>query len=399
MTINRDDLLALFVTCPKGIEGLLQEELDQIGASTTKQTVGAVQCKASLKIAYQICLWSRLANRVFLVLTEGAVSSSQACYQLATNYPWSQLFKQGSTLSVSFTGRSDFMRNTVYGAQIIKDGIVDNLRKTLKKRCDIDIKNPDCRVSARLHHGKLSLFYDLSGHSLHQRGYRLQAGTAPIKENLAVALLIRAGWPKIQSALIDPFCGSGTFLIEAAMMATEKAPGLDRFDYGFLHWQGHQPALWQELQKNALEKHEAALEKNHPIFIGFDKDPEVIQFAKRNIKAAGFSELIQVEQQSFKDFSLPENCRDKNGLIIANPPYGERQEDSAELIPLYQVIGTLLNQHAQNWTAAIFTSDPNLAKAIGLRSHKQYPLLNGTIPCQLYLFNLNEHNKLKQVKN
>jgi 23S rRNA (guanine2445-N2)-methyltransferase / 23S rRNA (guanine2069-N7)-methyltransferase len=411
-TPDEHGLFPLFITCPKGIEVLLQDELSRLGATALKQTVGGVHCEASLEIMYQICLWSGLANRVLLSLTQGPVSDSDACYQLCRNYPWSKLFTPNSTLAVSFTGQSAFMRNTVYGAQLIKDGIVDHLRETLQERCDVDTKNPDCRVVARLHNGKLSLFYDLSGHSLHQRGYRTQAGTAPIKENLACALLIRAGWPKMlaqeipnsennfsdnsqtqQPPLIDPCCGSGTLLIEAAMMATNKAPGLDRFDFGFLHWQGHNPGLWASLQKQALEKHEQALEKNHPEFFGFDKDPAVLSIAKRNIKAAGFEGMIQLKEQSLSDFSLPESCQDNTGLIIANPPYGERLEDSADLIPLYQEIGLALSQQANGWQAAIFTSDPMLAKSTGLRSYKQYPLFNGTIPCQLYLFDLSAENR------
>lgn len=403
--------MSLFITCPKGIEGLLQDELISIGATESKQTVGGVHCKATLETMYQICLWSRLANRVLLPLIQGPVADSQACYRLCHNYNWSELFMRGSTLAVSFSGQSAFMRNTVYGAQLMKDAIVDSLRATIAERCDVDTKNPDCRVTVRLHHGELSIFYDLSGHSLHQRGYRILAGTAPIKENLACALLIRAGWPKMLAQepplsqeisantvqtlqpLIDPCCGSGTLLIEAAMMATDKAPGLDRFDFGFLHWQGHDAALWQKLQKNALQRHELAMDKKLPLFFGFDKDAEVISYAKRNVKGAGFSGLIQLQERPISDFVLPEACLETPGLIIANPPYGERLEDSADLIPLYQELGLAMSQQAIGWQAAIFTSDPMLAKSTGLRSHKKYPLLNGTIACQLYLFDLNDQNR------
>ncbi len=386
----------LFVTCPKGIEGLLQDELTSLGATASKQTVGGVHCEATLEVMYQVCLWSRLANRVLLPLVSGHVRDTKDCYQLCTDYDWGAMFKPGSTLAVSFTGQSLFIRNTVYGAQLMKDAIVDSLRKTQNERCDIDTKNPDCRVTVRLHRGELTVFYDLSGHSLHQRGYRRQAGSAPIKENLACALLIRAGWPKMlvnHLPFIDPCCGSGTLLIEAAMMATDKAPGLDRFDFGFLHWQGHDPVLWQMLQQKALERHEQAVEEKLPVFYGYDKDEEVLSFAQRNIKAAGFDGMISLEQRIIKDFTLPENCQETPGLIIGNPPYGERLEDSTDLIPLYQELGVALSQQAIGWQAAVFTSDPMLAKSTGLRSHKQYPLLNGTIPCQLYLFDLKAENR------
>ncbi len=388
---------SLFVTCPKGIEGLLFEELTQLGAGLCKETVGGVFCEASLENIYQLCMWSRLANRVYLSLFKGTVKNTQDCYRLCSQYDWSKLFKLNSTFSVNFSGHSDFIRNTVFGAQLIKDGIADNLRRTLKRRYDVDTKNPDCRVHARLHHSILSVYYDLSGHSLHQRGYRKYGGEAPIKENLACALLIRAGWRalcKNKLPLIDPLCGSGTFLIEALMMATDKAPGLDRFDYGFINWQGHDSDLWKKVQKEALFRHEHAMEESLPFIFGFDKDQEVIKSAEKNIHAAGFSGMIQIRHQLLREFSLPSECKEKIGLIIANPPYGERLEESADLIPIYQQLGLALNQHALNWKAAIFTSDPQLAKAIGLRSHKNYSLLNGTIPCKLYLFDLNKENRL-----
>lgn len=391
---------SLFVTCPKGIEGLLLEELTQLDVGHCKETVGGVFCETSVEKIYQICMWSRLANRVYLSLTKGTVKNTEDCYALCARYDWSKLFKLDSTFSVSFTGRSDFIRNTVFGAQVIKDGIVDNLRKTLHRRYDIDIKNPDCRVHARLHHGVLALYYDLSGHSLHQRGYRKFGGEAPIKENLACALLIRAGWPlmcKNKLPLIDPLCGSGTFLIEALMMATDKAPGLDRFDYGFLNWQGHHSEFWKTTQKEALSRHEHAVEESLPLIFGFDKDQEVLKSAERNIHAAGFSGMIQLQQRSLRDFSLPGECEGKTGLIIANPPYGERLEESADLIPIYQELGLALSRHALDWKAAIFTSDPQLAKAIGLRSHKSYSFLNGTIPCKLYLLDLNKDNLFKSL--
>jgi len=196
-----------------------------------------------------------------------------------------------------------------------------------------------------------------------------------------------------QLPIIDPCCGSATLLIEAAMMASDKAPGLDRFDFGFLHWQGHNPVLWQNLQKQALDRHELALEKDCPLFLGYDKDAEVLRCAKRNIKAAGFEGIIELSQQSVKEFALPEFCKETPGLIITNPPYGERLEDSADLIPLYQELGLALSQLSVGWRAAILTSDPMLAKSTGLRSHKHYGFLNGTIPCQLYLFDLNADNK------
>lgn len=388
--------LSLFVTCPKGIEGLLQDELQSFEAEACKQSVGGVNCEATLEVMYKICLWSRLANRVLLLLTKGPVSNTKECYQLSYDYDWSALFNRGSTLAVRFSGQTDYIRNTMYGAQLVKDAIVDSLMKAWEERCDIDPHEPDCAVRARLHNGELSVFYDLSGHSLHQRGYRKQAGMAPLKENLACALLIRAGWPSLlkdHPAVIDPCCGSATLLIEAAMIATDKAPGLDRFDFGFLHWQGHDPKLWQALQTKAYEKHERALEAKIPVFYGYDKDEKVLQHAAKNIHAGGFEGIIELQQRPVSEFKMPTECIGMNGLIITNPPYGERLDEAQDLVPLYQELGLALSQQAKNWHAAVFTNDTLLAKSVGLRSHKKYAFFNGSIPCALYLFNLNEDNR------
>jgi len=393
-------IFSLFITCPKGIESLLQNEIEALGATQSRQTVGGVHCQSSLESLYQICLWSRLANRVLLLLFTGSVKDSPMCYQLSHDFDWSNLIHADSTLSVHFTGQSPFMRNTVYGAQLIKDSIVDKLRETTGRRCDIDPDNANCKIQARLHHGELSVYYDLSGGSLHQRGYRKQAGAAPLKENLAAALLLRADWPKRSAdkqPLIDPCCGSGTLLIEAAMIATDKAPALEREEFGFMYWRGHDDDLWRSIRKDAMTRHDIALEQPPIKILGFDADLHVLSIAKRNIERSGLSQFIECRQGNIRDFRMPADLHEQKGLIIANPPYGERLTDSAELIPLYQDLGLALAEQAQGWQAAIFTADPLLAKAIGLRSHKQYSFFNGAIPCQLYLFDMQESNKSNVV--
>jgi len=377
-------MLNLFVTCPKGLEGLLLAELTELQAQKAQETVSGVYCIASLEVMYKICLWSRLANRVYLWQKSDDVDSSQACYELASSIPWEDVLKPGSTIAVDFKGTSDFMRNTMFGAQLIKDAIVDRLKEKRNERPNVDPDSADCRIYARLHDGELSICYDLSGHSLHQRGYRKDAGEAPLKENLAAAILIRAGWPKMMTTpLIDPFCGSATLLIEAMMMASQKAPGLDRLDYGFLAWQGHNEELWAATQKAALEIHENAMDQILPTLFGFDSDEGVLDIAKRNIKAAGFSENIHLQKRTVRDFKLPQGVQ--SGLIVTNPPYGERLGVSEALIPVYRDLGRAI-EHS-GFKAAVLTSDPALARATALRSPKQYAFLNGKIPCKLYIFN------------
>lgn len=382
----------LFVTCPKGIEALLEEELMEFGITTAKQTVGGLQCQASLSVIYKICLWSRLANRVLLFLFTGVVEDSKQIYQLCHEYDWAALFEENTTLAIHFSGQSAEIRNEMYGAQCVKDAVVDKLRETTGTRPNINPTAADCNVLARLYNGQLNLYYDLSGQSLHQRGYRQQGGAAPLKENLAAALLYRSGWKKIAALgkpLIDPCCGSGTLLIEAAMIATNKAPGLQRETFGFLFWRQHDAASWEMEKQQALQEYQTCTSA----IVGFDADDRVLRIAKNNIEMAGFLDLIQVEKRAFKDFKLPNELQTKPGLLIANPPYGERLNDVSDVIPLYQQLGLALTQHCQGWQAAIFTADKILAKATGLRSNKQYAFFNGSIPCKLYLFDISPENK------
>ncbi len=387
----------LLVTCPKNLEGLLQDELATLDATALKQTVGGVYCDASLKIIYQICLWSRIANRVLLQLFSNPVSDNQQFYKQCYAYDWAALFKEDSTLSVNFSGKSENIRNTMYGALLIKDAIVDKLRDQTGERCDIQPQGADCVIHGRLHRGILNVYYDLSGESLHKRGYRQQTGSAPLKENLAAALLYRAKWPTFaanQQPFIDPCCGSGTLLIEAAMIATDKAPSLDRHEFGFLYWQSHDATLWEEVRAQAIARHQQALDKPLPIILGYDQDTSAVIISKNNILHAGFSELIRVEPSDFKELVLEDDLKETPGLIVCNPPYGERMENVPDLIPIYQDLGVALREHFSGWQVAIITSETVLAKSIGLRSHKKYPLFNGVIPCQLYLFSLHADNKL-----
>lgn len=388
---------AILVTCPKDIENLLEDELGKFGATDCKQTVGGVFAKASLKTIYKLCLWSRLANRVLLKLASEPVKSSKDCYQVCNDLPWPDIFASGRSLSIKFRGKLPSIKNEMYGGLLLKDAIVDKFRDKTETRPNIDSSNANCKIDARLQHGKLNIYFDLSGHSLHQRGYREQAGAAPLKENLAAAMLYRANWPKLLKegyALVDPFCGSGTLLIEAAFMALNKAPGLDCEEFGFMFWKDHQAEVWQAIKADANKAYQANLKKPKPIIMGYDIDSRVIDVAKNNISMADCSAIIGVQQRSISQFALGDEFKNEKGLLITNPPYGERLNDSPNLMPLYQQLGEGLNKYCQGWKAAVLTSDKFLAKGIGLRSQKQYSFLNGSLACKLYLIDLETDNKL-----
>jgi 23S rRNA (guanine2445-N2)-methyltransferase / 23S rRNA (guanine2069-N7)-methyltransferase len=381
------DRYELFLTCPKGLEGLLAEEATALGLEETREHTSAIRGTADMETAYRLCLWSRLANRVLLVLKRFPMKDAEDLYHGVHDIEWADHLEPEGTLAVEFSGHGSGIDNTHFGALKVKDGIVDRLRTADGLRPSVDKLNPDLRVHLRLDRGEAILSLDLSGHSLHQRGYRLQQGAAPLKENLAAAILIRSGWPRIAAeggALADPMCGVGTFLVEAAMIAADIAPNLKRERWGFSAWLGHVPAIWRKLHDEALERAQAGLAKP-PLWIrGYEADPRLIQPGRNNVERAGLSEWIKIYQGEVATFE-PRPDQNQTGLVICNPPYGERLGDEASLLYLYQNLGERLRQACLNWEAAVFTGAPDLGKRMGIRSHKQYAFWNGALPCKLLL--------------
>ncbi|AYC33480.1 bifunctional 23S rRNA (guanine(2069)-N(7))-methyltransferase RlmK/23S rRNA (guanine(2445)-N(2))-methyltransferase RlmL [Pseudomonas cavernae] len=381
------DRFELFLTCPKGLESLLAEEAAGLGLEEVREHTAAIRGFASMETAYRLCLWSRLANRVLLVLKRFTMANAEELYQNVLSVDWQEHLQSDGSLAVEFSGNGSGIDNTHFGALKVKDAIVDKLRRDSGERPSIDKINPDLRVHLRLDRGEAILSLDLSGHSLHQRGYRLQQGAAPLKENLAAAILIRAGWPRIAAAggaLADPMCGVGTFLVEAAMIAADIAPNLKRERWGFSSWLGHVPALWKKLHAEAEARAAAGLAKP-PLWIrGYEADPRLIQPGRNNIERAGLTDWIKIYQGELATFS-PRPDQNQTGLVISNPPYGERLGDEASLLYLYQNLGERLRQACLNWEAAVFTGAPELGKRMGIRSHKQYAFWNGALPCKLLL--------------
>ena len=377
----------IVLTCPKGLETLLLEEARSLGLDEAREQTAAVRGQAELETAYRLCLWSRLANRVLLVLARFPMSNADELYEGVKAVDWRDHLEPSGSLAVEFSGHGSGIDNTHFGALKVKDAIVDRLRTTSGERPSIDKVNPDVRVHLRLDRGEAILSLDLSGHSLHQRGYRLQQGAAPLKENLAAAVLIRAGWPRIAAeggALADPMCGVGTFLVEAALMAADIAPNLKRERWGFSNWLGHVPALWKKLHAEAEQRAAAGLARP-PLWIrGYEADPRLIQPGRNNVERAGLSDWVKIYQGELGSFE-PRPDQNQKGLVISNPPYGERLGDEASLLYLYQNLGERLRQACLGWEAAVFTGAPELGKRMGLRSHKQYAFWNGALPCKLLL--------------
>ncbi|MDO8704027.1 MAG: THUMP domain-containing protein, partial [Sulfuricaulis sp.] len=289
----------LFATCPKGIEPLLADELRALGAEEVKETRAGVAFAGTLATAYRACLWSRVANRVLLPLQRFPAASPEALYAGVQTIVWKEHLAPEGTLAVDLTTSQSAITHSHYGALKVKDAIVDQLRDEFGVRPSIDTAQPDVRVNVYLLRDEATVSLDLSGESLHRRGYRAQTVEAPLKENLAAAILLRAHWPAIakeNGALVDLMCGSGTLLIEAAMIAADIAPGLARENFGFHRWKQHDAALWTGLLDEARQRREVGLTQLPPIY-GYDHDPLAIRAARDNIKRAGLGNLMIAQQR------------------------------------------------------------------------------------------------------
>jgi len=384
------ETLEFFVTCPKGVEGLLRDEVLALGADSARETVTGIEVQGDRELAYRICLWSRLANRVLMVLSRFPAESAQQMYDGIQQIDWAAHLRADGSLAIDFTGSLPGIDNTHFGALKVKDAIVDQLRQADGTRPSVEKVQPDLRINVHCRRSEVQVALDLSGVSLHQRGYRLQQGAAPLKENLAAAILIRSGWPKLAeegAALADPMCGSGTFLVEAALMAADVAPNLQRERWGFSRWLQHIPSMWERLLNEARYRAEKGLAKPPAWIRGYEADPRLLQPVRNNIQRAGVTEWVKVYQGELATFA-PSPDRGQQGLIVCNPPYGERLGDTASLVYLYQKLGEVLREQCVGWQAAIFTGNQDLGKRMGIRSHKQYNLFNGALPCKLLLMDL-----------
>ena len=376
-----------FATAPKGITGLLADELRALEAEGVRETTGGVHFTGPLEIAYRICLWSRTANRVLLPLAAFPVTDGNTLYDGVHQIPWEDHLIPDGTLAVDVSGTTPGLTHTHYAAQRVKDGVVDRFRERFGRRPSVDTERPQLRLNLHLHAGNASLALDLSGESLHRRGYRRESGAAPLKENLAAALLLRAGWSAIANGgggLVDPLCGTGTLPIEAALMAADCAPGALRSYWGFLGWLGHIPALWTRLTQEAVARREVGVSRL-PTIVGYDADGGSVRQALEGVERAGLRGHVHIERRELA------HCRatgSEVGLVIANPPYGERLGELAELEGLYAHLGEVLREGFPNWEAAVFTGNPPLGKHLGLRAWKLHGLFNGPIPCQLLRFHI-----------
>lgn len=377
----------LFVTAPRGVGDLLLAELAACGADDAREQAGGVACNGSLEVAYRACLWSRVASRVLLPIARFQAGDADALYHGVSTVDWAQHLAPEGTLAVDATLRRSPIRHSHYAAQRVKDAVVDQLRAPSGARPSVALLRPDLRINVHIDREQATVSIDLSGESLHRRGYRLEGAQAPLKENLAAAILLRARWPELAAqggALIDPMCGSGTLPIEAALIAADVAPGLERTYFGFLGWRGHAPARWQSLLDEAHERRAAGL-GHLPSIIGYDADRDAVAAALGNLERVGLRGYIHIERRSLDQVQTP---KAPPGLVVANPPYGERLGERETLQPLYRELAELFKRSFVGWRAAVFTGNPELAKGMGLRARRYNVLFNGPIECRLLHFDI-----------
>ena len=375
--------MSFFAACAKGLEYLLADELQALGASKATAALAGAQADGGMDVALRAVMFSRLASRVLWPLAEFPCENEQDLYQGVHAVDWSQHLAPEGTLAVDAHVSGPALTHERYAAQRVKDAIVDRMRAAHGVRPSVDTEAPDLRLSLVVRKGKALLAVDLGGGPLHRRGWRQSQGEAPLKENLAAGMLLRGGWPKIYAeggALLDPMCGSGTLLIEGALMAADEAPGLRRLAGAApTRWKGFDAGLWATVEAEARERAERGRAALRPVFFGADLDPKALQAAVANADRAGVADLIRLERADVAALKAPGAAR---GLVVCNPPYDARlAADPA----LYRALGDALRAAVPDWRAVLLCGSDDLARATGLRAAKRYAFFNGALECSLVL--------------
>ena len=369
---------SLFVTCPRGLEAPLSQELEQLKCQDIRAVDGGVACKGGMEQVYRINLHSRTASRVLLRLTKSGYRSEQDIYKAAKNIRWTDWFDLEQTFKVKVEGKRAQVKSLDFVGLKIKDAVCDVFRDACDARPSVGKIRPDIRIHAFIDERDIQIFIDTSGEALFKRGYRQDTGEAPMRENLAAGLLLLAGYDGSQP-FQDPFCGSGTIVIEAAWIATRRAPGLMR-RFGFEKLKNFDAALWKKLQHEA----ETQIRPAPASISGSDNDRYMIRAAVANAQAAEVDTFIRFEVKDAQD-TRPNG---DSGILISNPPYGVRLAEVQALQALYPQLGAWLKQHYAGWLAGMFTGDRDMPKFMRLSPKRKIPLYNGNLDCRLFLMDM-----------
>ncbi len=369
----------LFSPCPRGLENLLAAELAALGASAVQAVAGGVAFEGDLRVIYRANLESRIATRVLLRLFTVGYRSEEDIYRAACAFDWPQRFDVARSIRVYLTAQRCPLKSLDFLTLRIKDAVCDRFRRDVGSRPNVDTRAPEVRIHAFLDATEFTLYLDTSGEPLFKRGARAAQGEAPLKENLAAGILDLAGW-RPGMALLDPMCGSGTFLVEAAQIALDIAPGIAR-GFGFEKLKQFDAALWQELRAEAGARRKPVVPL--PLY-GSDLYGDTLKLAHANLAAAGLEQAVQLKQANALEISAPA----RSGVLITNPPYGERMGELQDLAGFYPKFGDALKQKFAGWNCYILSADMNLPKLIKLKASRRTPLFNGALECRLFEYKI-----------
>ncbi|EAV47039.1 Putative RNA methylase:THUMP [Methylophilales bacterium HTCC2181] len=362
-----------FASCPRGLEEVLQQELMEIHANDIKRVDGGMLFSGDKEVLYKANLSSRIATRILCLVKQGSYENEDDIFNAALSVEWTTWFALEKTIKVSTTAIQCPLKSIDFMTLRIKDAVCDIFREKTGKRPDVEVRDPDIRIHLFLEKNNFSLYIDTSGAPLHQRGFRTASVEAPIKENLAAGIIKLSGWNPGEPFL-DPMCGSGTFLIEAAMIASNQAPGLNR-NFGFMAWKSFDNILFSTIKKTYMDQ---VTKKDFLKIYGSDKDLRAIRVSKKNLTLAGFENSVQLVCKQFSEITPPYS----EGVLVTNPPYGERIGE--ELDSAYPEWATSLKQSFAGWRTYFLTNDFRMPKLMRLSPSKKTPLYNGALDCRLF---------------
>jgi len=362
-----------FASCPRGLEEVLQQELMEIHANDIKRVDGGMLFSGDKEVLYKANLSSRIATRILCLVKQGSYENEDDIFNAALSVEWTTWFALEKTIKVSTTAIQCPLKSIDFMTLRIKDAVCDIFREKTGKRPDVEVRDPDIRIHLFLEKNNFSLYIDTSGAPLHQRGFRTASVEAPIKENLAAGIIKLSGWNPGEPFL-DPMCGSGTFLIEAAMIASNQAPGLYR-NFGFMAWKSFDNILFSTIKKTYMDQ---VTKKDFLKIYGSDKDLRAIRVSKKNLTLAGFENSVQLVCKQFSEITPPYS----EGVLVTNPPYGERIGE--ELDSAYPEWATSLKQSFAGWRTYFLTNDFRMPKLMRLSPSKKTPLYNGALDCRLF---------------